>query len=217
VVKAHCTGEALRIRYADDFVCAFRYSHDAERFYWVLPKRRKKFGLEVAPEKTRILRCSRFHSSRKRRFTFLGFERYWFDRQGLPRVMRRTAPKKLQGACRRSKEWIRANRHLKGRHFSRVDGGAVPGVLGALRVPGRTPFGRAWFRRVRRGRVELAAPAGALRAPASTQRCSGRRKRRRAFPAAWVPAPLSLAISGLQAGVQTSAPKGGVSDLRGKG
>jgi RNA-directed DNA polymerase len=118
VVKAQCTGEAMLIRYADDFVCAFRYSHDAERFYRVLPKRLKKFGLEVAPDKTRILRFSRFRPSMKQRFTFLGFELYWFkDRQGVPRVMRRTAPKKLQGACRRIKEWIRANRHLKGRHF----------------------------------------------------------------------------------------------------
>ncbi len=39
------------------------------------------------------------------------------DRQGEPRVKRRTARKKLQGACRRIKEWIKENRHLKGRQF----------------------------------------------------------------------------------------------------
>ena len=51
-------------------------------------------------------------------FTFLGFELYWFvDRKGTPRVMRRTARKKLQGECRRVKEWIRLNRHLDGRKF----------------------------------------------------------------------------------------------------
>lgn len=118
VVKVHCRGEALIIRYADDFVCAFRYRDDAERFYRDLPERLGKFRLQVAPEKTQILRFSRFHPSMKRRFTFLGFELYWFpDRQGTARVMRRTAPKKLQGACRRIKEWIRENRHLKGRAF----------------------------------------------------------------------------------------------------
>lgn len=31
--------------------------------------------------------------------------------------MRRTARKKLQGACRRIKQWIRLNRHLDGREF----------------------------------------------------------------------------------------------------
>jgi group II intron reverse transcriptase/maturase len=117
-VKAHCRGEALLIRYADDFVCAFRYREDAERFYRTLPKRLERFHLEVAPEKTQIIRFSRFHPGMKRRFTFLGFELYWFpDRRGTPRVMRRTARKKLQGACRRIKDWIRANRHLKGRAF----------------------------------------------------------------------------------------------------
>jgi RNA-directed DNA polymerase len=118
VVKACCTGEALLIRYADDFVCAFRYRQDAERFYRALPNRLEKFGLELAPEKTRILRFSRFHPSMKQRFTFLSFEWYWFkDRRGVPRVMRRTAPKKLQGACRRLKDWIRSHRHLNGRQF----------------------------------------------------------------------------------------------------
>lgn len=118
VVKKHVRGEAMMCRYADDFVCAFRYQEDAERFYRVLPKRLGKYGLEVAPEKTRVLRFSRFHPSRKRRFTFLGFELYWFpDRQGEMRVKHRTSRKKLQGACRWIKDWIRDNRHLKGKQF----------------------------------------------------------------------------------------------------
>jgi RNA-directed DNA polymerase len=69
VVKPHGRGEALLCRFADDGVCAFRYQEDAERFYQVLPKRLEKFDREVAPEKTRFMRFSRFHPSRKRRFT----------------------------------------------------------------------------------------------------------------------------------------------------
>lgn len=118
VVKRHCRGEAIICRYADDFVCAFRFKDDAERFYGELPRRLEKFNLEVAPEKTQIIRFSRFHPSMKRRFTFLGFELFWFpDRGGTPRVKRRTSRKKLQGACRRIKDWIKENRHLKGRQF----------------------------------------------------------------------------------------------------
>jgi hypothetical protein len=71
VVKTHCQGEALSCRYADDFVCAFRYRAEAERFFRELPKRLNKFGLDVAPDKPRILRVSRFHPSMKRRFVFL--------------------------------------------------------------------------------------------------------------------------------------------------
>jgi len=118
VVKPCCQGDAIISRYADDWVCAFRFREDAERFYRVLPERLSKFNLEVAPEKTQVLRFSRFHPSMRRRFTFLGFEFYWKeDRQGVPRVMRRTARKKLQGACKRIKEWIKSNRHQPGREF----------------------------------------------------------------------------------------------------
>jgi len=118
VVKTHCQGEALICLYADDFVCAFRYRDDAERFFRALPTRLGKFGLEVAPEKTRLMRFSRFHPSMERRFSFLGYELYWFeDRKGIPRVMRRTSRRKLQAACKWIKEWVKLNRHLPGQEF----------------------------------------------------------------------------------------------------
>ena len=118
VVKPHCRGEALISRYADDFGCAFRCRSEAEGLSPVLPKRLGKFKLEVAPEKTRILRFSRCHPGMTRRFPFWGFEFFWKeDRQGVPRGKRRTARKKLHSACKRLKEWIQANRHLPGQAF----------------------------------------------------------------------------------------------------
>jgi group II intron reverse transcriptase/maturase len=118
VVKPHCKGEAILCRFADDWVCAFRYKQDAEKFYAVLPKRLQKFNLKVEPTKTQILRFSRFHPGMERRFTFLGFEFFWFiDRKGTPRVMRRTARKKLRAALKRMKDWIRLNRHKQKRWF----------------------------------------------------------------------------------------------------
>ncbi len=118
VVKAHCKGEALIIRYADDFVCAFQYREEAEKFFRDLAKRLNKFGLAVASEKTSLMRFSRFHPSRSRRIEFVGFEMYWtHDQKGAVRVMQRTARKRLQGACRRIKDWIKQNRHLKGIKF----------------------------------------------------------------------------------------------------
>jgi RNA-directed DNA polymerase len=114
IVKPCCEGEAIMCRYADDWVCVFRYKSDAHRFYAVLPKRLAKFGLEVAPDKTKILRFSKYHPGMEQRFTFLGFELYWFkDRKGVPRVMRRTSRKKLQASCRRVHEWIKTNRHVE--------------------------------------------------------------------------------------------------------
>lgn len=112
VVKPHCEGQAQIIRYADDFVCAFQYRREAKQFYRMLPERLRKFRLEVAPEKTCIHRFSRFHPSRKRRFTFLGFEFYWeADTKGIARVWRRTARKKLCGSIKACKDWVKAHRH----------------------------------------------------------------------------------------------------------
>ncbi|WP_295436064.1 hypothetical protein [uncultured Thiodictyon sp.] len=48
----------------------------------------------------------------------LGFELFWYtDREGIPRVKRRTARKRLQAAIRRVKEWIKSHRHLPGMEF----------------------------------------------------------------------------------------------------
>lgn len=111
VVKPRCQGQGYLIRYADDFVCAFQYKDEAERFYQALPDRLAKFSLAVAPEKTCIHHFSRFHPSRRRRFTFLGFEFYWeADTKGVPRVWRRTARKKLRASIKVAKDWLKSHR-----------------------------------------------------------------------------------------------------------
>ena len=48
VVKPRCEGEAYLCRYGDDFICAFRYKADADRFYEALGGRLRYFGLELA-------------------------------------------------------------------------------------------------------------------------------------------------------------------------
>jgi group II intron reverse transcriptase/maturase len=120
VVKRSCRGKAILVRYADDWVCAFEHEDDAERFYQMLPDRLMKFGLEVAQEKTNKLLFSRRCLRKGQRFIFVGFEFYWEkDRKGQPRVKRRTAPKKLLGASRRIKAWIKKSRHISKREFVR--------------------------------------------------------------------------------------------------
>ena len=113
-IKPSCAGQAYIIRFADDFVCAFQYRADAQRFYRALPRRLEAFGLQAAPEKTCIHRFSRFHPTRTRRFTFLGFEFYWeADSKGTPRVWRRTSRKKLRSSIRACKDWLKTHRHLR--------------------------------------------------------------------------------------------------------
>jgi len=113
-VKPKMRGRAMMIRYADDFVCAFQYANDAERFYKVLPKRLKKFNLDVAEDKTSLMRFSRFHVGRKRHFVFLGFEFYWgTDSVGKPRLRRRTGAKKQKATLSEYYQWIKAKRSFK--------------------------------------------------------------------------------------------------------
>ena len=113
-VKPKMRGRAMMIRYADDFVCAFQYANDAERFYKVLPKRLKKFNLDVAEDKTSLMRFSRFHVGRKRHFVFLGFEFYWgTDSTGKPRLRRRTGAKKQKATLSEYYQWIKAKRSFK--------------------------------------------------------------------------------------------------------
>jgi group II intron reverse transcriptase/maturase len=136
-VNAHCKGEAFILRYADDFICAFRYREDAERFYHELPERLGKFNLEVAPDKTGILRFSRFHPGMQRRIVFLGFEVFWIkNNDGDVEVKVRTARKRLHGACRRIKEWIKENRHLKGIYFIKALNRKLQGHYNYYNVPG---------------------------------------------------------------------------------
>ncbi len=110
-VKPRLGGRAMLIRYADDFVIAFQYQRDAERFYRVLPKRLKKFGLSVAADKTRLMRFSRFQPGRQRSFQFLGFEFYWdVDFNQRPRLRRRTSPKKQRATLSLFYHWIKRQR-----------------------------------------------------------------------------------------------------------
>jgi group II intron reverse transcriptase/maturase len=116
VVKKHCQGEVLMVRYADDYVCLFQYQQESERFFRELPRRLVKFGLELAPDKTQILRFSRFRIEHGKRFCFLGFEFYWgTSRKGRPQLYARTSRKKLQSSVAEFSDWCKRHRHLGNR------------------------------------------------------------------------------------------------------
>ena len=114
VVKPRCQGRAMLIRYCDDFVVAFQLRGDAQAFYRVLPKRLGKFNLALSPEKTRLIRFSRFHPGKQRCFHFLGFEFYWSrDREGEARLRSRTSTKKQHQIMNTLSRWIKLNRHQR--------------------------------------------------------------------------------------------------------
>lgn len=117
-VQAHCRGQGYHCRYADDFVCAFEYEKDAQRFYKALKLRLNKFGLEVAEDKTNIMVFSRCHLKSKTRFNFLGFEFRWElsrrikNRSRFAIIKRRTSSKKFQASIANFKKWLKDNSGL---------------------------------------------------------------------------------------------------------
>lgn len=117
-VRPRLRGEAYLVRYADDFICAFQHESDARRFQSVLPKRLARFSLELADEKTKLLRFGRFAARDSARlgegapgtFDFLGFTHYCGQsRAGKFKLKRKTAKKKLRMKMRELKDWFRAN------------------------------------------------------------------------------------------------------------
>ena len=149
MVKPELQGKAIIYRYADDFVCAFQYKEDVDRFFRTLPKRMGKYGLELEGSKTSVLRFSRFHPSRQRTFDFLGFEFYWFpDRNGTPRVQRRTSPKKQQAALRRIKGWIKKARHLPKKKFFRTLNRKLTGHYNYYYIRGNSRSVYSFYRHV---------------------------------------------------------------------
>lgn len=112
VVKPRCKGRAMLIRYCDDFVVAFQLRDEADAFYRVLPNRLGKFNLKLSPEKTRLIRFSRFHPGKARCFRFLGFEFFWSrDRKSKARLRCRTSTSKQHDLLNSLLQWIKLNRH----------------------------------------------------------------------------------------------------------
>jgi len=112
-VRAHCTGHIYLCRYADDFVCAFQYSKDAQRFYKALIQRLARFGLEVAEDKTQIIEFSHCKVRAKTKFDFLGFEFRWgVNRWGNPILKRRTSRDKLRASLVKFKAWFQKHSGL---------------------------------------------------------------------------------------------------------
>src|SRR6267378_3970640 len=122
VFQRSCRGGAFLHRYADDFVCGFGQEEEAQRFYSELEERLRKFGLELAKDKTRVIPFSRYRRG-ETSFDFLGFEFRWgTDRKGQARLKRRTSRKKFRNSVKRVAEWCKQNRHRRvGEQFKRLN------------------------------------------------------------------------------------------------
>lgn len=114
-------GTVIVVRFADDTVVGFQYESDAKQFQNELKKRLLKFGLELHPEKTRLIEFGRFAAeNRKKRdegkpetFTFLGFTHICgkTKKTGKFTIWRHTIKKKMQTKLREIKDEIKKRMH----------------------------------------------------------------------------------------------------------
>jgi len=116
-VEPRMKGKCFIIRWADDFIIGFQLETDANRVKGVLPKRFKRFGLELHPDKTSLVRFGRPPTNARGQqksgtFDFLGFTYYWgMSLQGYPVIKKKTARKRLNRYLKMTWNWCKENRH----------------------------------------------------------------------------------------------------------
>jgi group II intron reverse transcriptase/maturase len=109
------SGEVIVVRYADDTVVGFQRRSDAERFLDEFRQRLQKFGLELHPQKTRIIEFGRFAEQNRKAqglgkpdtFAFLGFTHICgTNKRGSYLILRHTIRERLRDRLRQVKETI---------------------------------------------------------------------------------------------------------------
>lgn len=116
VASKRSKGKVLFRRYADDSVVCFERLDDAQAYLRALPKRLEKFGLQMAEEKSSLVKFNRWEPDQSGKFTFLGFDFYWGRSRKNPQIVnvrRRTNRKKFQASLLALKEWLKKARSLR--------------------------------------------------------------------------------------------------------
>jgi len=119
-IQPQLQGKSFMIRYADDALMGFQTKEEAEHILEALKARLLEFGLELHPEKTRLVYFGKpggkNNQSDQRRpgsFDFLGFTHYWGKSlNNIWVVKRKTAGKKFREKLKTMKQWCKKNRHL---------------------------------------------------------------------------------------------------------
>ena len=145
--RRKAAGEMFIVRYADDVIFAFQYQKDAERFGPALAERLRTFGLELHPEKTRLIEFGRFaESSRRDRgqgppetFDFLGLTHICGrTHDGKFKVTRRTMAKRMRARLAALKLELRKRMHRPVGETGQWLRSVVRGYYQYHAVPGNT-------------------------------------------------------------------------------
>ena len=136
---------AKMIRYADDLIMIFDTKAEAERVLEVTRKRFAKFGLELHPEKTRIVNFRKppwkgyAKGEKPGTYDFLGFTFYWYRcRKGTWIIGNKTRRKSFRGGLRNISEWCAKHRHKKVLWQHKELGQKIQGHYSHFAIPGNS-------------------------------------------------------------------------------
>ena len=153
-VQPKLRGKAQLIRYADDFVIAFERQDDAEQVQGMLGPRLERYGLELHPDKTRLIPFGRPRTPKGKgpgTFDFLGFTFYWGRARSGGRVPKvKTRKARLRRSIQTVTDWCRRNRHLRVREQHAALTRRVEGHLNYFGVNGNSRSLRQFVRGVER-------------------------------------------------------------------
>jgi len=153
-------GDVIIVRYADDVVLGFQHRADAVRFLEAFKERLAKFGLELNPDKTRLIEFGRYAArERKRRgegkpetFNFLGFTHFCGQRHKTETftVWRITAKKRMVAKLKIIKAELRRRKHDRTSQVGVWLRSVVTGYYQYHAVPGNIDQLRLFRKRVNR-------------------------------------------------------------------
>jgi group II intron reverse transcriptase/maturase len=119
--KKRAHGDMIVVRYADDAVLGFQHREEADRFLVDLRERLGKFGLELHPEKTRLIEFGRYAAERRAKrgegkpetFNFLGFTHICGKnhKTGYFMVYRKTIGKRMAAKLKEIRQQLRRRLH----------------------------------------------------------------------------------------------------------
>jgi len=145
-VTPRMKGRTFLVRYADDFILGFENKAGAEKVYAVLFRRFEKYGLQLHPEKTRLVPFGRpgeegasagGEGTPPDTFDFLGFTHYWGKaRNGRWVIRRQTSRKRLSRSLKSIYQWCRKNLHEPLRVQVEVLGRKLKGHFGYYGITG---------------------------------------------------------------------------------
>jgi len=160
-------GDVIIVRYADDFVMGFQHRQEAERFLENLRNRMREFGLELHPEKTRLIEFGRFAAQSREAhdlgkpetFSFLGFTHICAQTKAGRFLLRRhTMAKRLRAKVSEVRTELMRRRHQNTLEQGKWLGSAVRGYFQYHAVPTnylalrtyRDEVVRAWYHALQR-------------------------------------------------------------------